>query len=103
MFKISIHLRRSWTEKLNRRRNDRKLNFTPQWQKLNFLPPWSNLNTLHQNPQILKIISFGHDVILTPAPFPVWGFIMTMVIFISFARERKTALNDYATELKRLE
>ena len=34
-------------------------------------------------------ISSGHDVIHTPASFPVWGFIMTMVIVISFARERK--------------
>ena len=32
-------------------------------------------------------------------PFPVWGFIITMVIVISFARERKTAPNDYAPEL----
>ena len=43
-----------------------------QWQKLNSLPPWSNLNsqlTLFQNPQILRIISSGHDVIHTPAHF----------------------------------
>ena len=56
-----------------------------------------------QNPQILKTISSGHDIIHTPASFPVWGFIMTMVIVISFARERKTAPNDFAPELKRLE
>ena len=30
------------------------------------------------------------------SPFPVWGFIMTMLIVISFACERKTAPNDYA-------
>ena len=68
----------------------------------NCLPPWSNVNfqlTLFQNPQILRAISSGHDVILTPAPFPVWGFVMTMVIVISFARERKTVPNDYAPEL----
>ena len=56
-----------------------------------------------QNPQILRTISSEHDVIHTPAPFPVWGFIMTIVIDISFARERKTALTDSAPEFKRLE
>ena len=45
--------------------------------------------TLFQNPQILRILSSEHDIIHTPAPFPVWGFIMTTVIVISFARERK--------------
>ena len=30
-----------------------------------------------QNPQILRTISSGHDVIHTPGPFPVWSFIMT--------------------------
>ncbi len=44
-------------------------------------------------------ISSGHDVIHTPATFPVWRFIMTIVIVISFARERKTVPNDYAPEL----
>ena len=42
-----------------------------------------------QNPQILRTISSGHDVIRAPAPFPVWEFIMTMVIVISFVHERK--------------
>ena len=42
--------------------------------------------TLFQNPQILRTISSGHDVIHPPTPFPVWGFIMTMVIIISFTR-----------------
>ena len=51
-----------------------------------------------QNPQILRTISSVH-VIHTPALFPVWGFIMTMVIVISFAHERKTAPNDSAPEL----
>ena len=32
-------------------------------------------------------------------PFLVWGFIMTMVIVISFAHEHKTATNNYAPEL----
>ena len=100
MFKISIHLHRSGPEKLTRRCNGRKLNCMPQWQKLNSLPPWSNLNWLFfQNPHILRTISSGDDVIHTPAPFPVWGFIMTIVIVIFFARERKTAPNDTALEL----
>ena len=45
--------------------------------------------TLFQNRQILRTISSGHDVIHTPASFPVWGFIMTMVFVISFTHERK--------------
>ena len=83
--------------------NDQNFNSLPQWQKLNCLPTWSNLNFeltfFFQNPQILRTISSGHDVILTLAPFPVWGFIMTMVIVISFAFERRTVPNDYAPEL----
>ena len=70
-----------------------------QWQKINSLSPWSNLIDSFQNPQILRIISSGHDVIHTLAPFPVWVCIMTMVIVISFAHEHKTAPNDYAPEL----
>ena len=53
--------------------------------------------TLFQIPQILSTISSGHDVIYTPAPFSCLEFIMTIVL--SFARERKTAPNDYAPEL----
>ena len=62
----------------------------------------SNLNLqviLFKNPQILKTISSGHDVIYTLASFPVWGFIMTMVIVISFAHERKTVPTDNVPEL----
>ena len=33
--------------------------------------------TLFHYPPILRTISSGHDVIHTPASFPVWGFIMT--------------------------
>ena len=44
--------------------------------------------TLFQNPQILRAMSSEHDVIHTPALFPAWGFIMAMVIVISFAHER---------------
>ena len=33
--------------------------------------------TSFQNPQILRTMYSGFDVIHTPAPFPVWGFIMT--------------------------
>ena len=35
---------------------------------------------------ILRTISSRHDDIHTSAPFPVWGFIMAMVIVICFAR-----------------
>ena len=58
--------------------NGRIPNYSTPWQKLNSLPPWSNLNshlTLFQNPQILRTISSGHDVIHTPVPFPVWGLL----------------------------
>ena len=54
--------------------------------------------TSFKNPQILRTISSGHYTIHTPALFPVWEFIMTMVI--SFARERKTAHNDSAPGLR---
>ena len=60
---------------------------------------WTSQLILFQNPQILRTISSGHDVIYTSAPFPVWVFIITMVIVISFAHERKTVPNDYAPEL----
>ena len=98
MFKISISrdLKNPTTSSMV------KIQLSTQWQKLKSLPPWSNLNsqlTLFQNPQILRTISSGHDIIHSPVPFPVLGFIMTMVIVISFACECKTGPNDYAPEL----
>ena len=76
MFKISIHLPRSGPEKLN--------------STLFLYGPISTSQlTFFQNPQILRTIPSESDVIQTPAPFPVWGFIKTMVIVISFARGRK--------------
>ena len=44
-------------------------------------------------------ISSGYDVIHTLAAFPVWRFIMKMVIVIAFVTERKTVPNGYAPEL----
>ena len=52
-----------------------------------------------QNPRILRTISLGHDVIHTPAQFPVLKLIMTMVIVIFCAHERKIVPNDYVPEL----
>ena len=49
-----------------------RTNSPPQWLKLNSLPIWSNINsqlTLFQNPQIIRTISSGHDVIHTPIHF----------------------------------
>ena len=66
-------------------------------------PISSSQVTLFQNPQILRTISSEHDVIHTPAPFSFLWFIMTLVIVISLAYERKTAPNDYVHELKNLE
>ena len=64
----------------------------------NYSTSRSNLNfqlTLFQNPRIRRTISSEHDIFRSPAPLPVWGFIMTMVIVISFANERKTVPNDF--------
>ena len=93
-FKISFHLRWSEPDKLNRRRDDRKLNSLPQWANLNWLFSICSNSLDHL---------FQPWHLHTPAPFPVRGFIMTMVIVISFAHERKTAPNYYAPGLKRLE
>ena len=44
----------------------------------NCQPTLSKVNsqlTLFQNLQILRTITFGHDAIHTPAPFPIWGFL----------------------------
>ena len=68
----------------------------------NFSTPWSNVNlqlTLFQKPQILRTISSEHDIIHTQA-ISYLGFIMTIVIVISFTRERKTVPNGYAPELR---
>ena len=81
-------------------RDPKKLNSSTQWPNPQLsLPSWSNPNfqlTLFQNPQILRTIFSGHDVIHTPALFPVWDLSWQMVIVISFAHERKTVPNDYA-------
>ena len=50
----------------------------PNGREVSYLPAWSNVNlhlTHFQNPQILRTISFGHDVIHTPVPFPVRDFL----------------------------
>ena len=82
----------------------RKLNsLCPNGRELNCLPAWSNVKfqlTLFQNPQILRTIFNGHDVIHTPSPIAYLGFIMTMVIVISITEERKTVPNDCAPELR---
>ena len=80
------------------RLNGRIPNYSTPWQRtqLSAYMIQSQLSTnSFQNPQIIRTISSGHDVIHTPVPFPVWGFIMTMVIVITFVREHKTVPNDY--------
>ena len=67
----------------------------------NCLPTWSKVNsqlTLFQNLQILSTIASGHDVIHTPASFPIWG-LLWLVIVKSFARKCKTVPNICAPEL----
>ena len=95
MFKISV----GRDKKNSTTSSTAQVLLSPQWQKLNSTSMVQSQLTLFQNPQILRTISSGHDVIYTLAPFPVWGFIMTMVIVISFACKCKTALNDCAPEL----
>ena len=103
VFKIAIHFRWSGPKKLNRRCNGRELNYQPQWQRTR-LSAWMVqcqpstlrfLKTINSQP-----IPSGHDIIHTQAPFPVWVFIMTMAIVISFARERKTVPYNCAPELR---
>ena len=71
----------------------------PNGRELNCLPPWSNV--YHQ------LTLFSKSLNSQDHHFRAWrhphsslisclGFIMTIVIVISFARERKTAPNDYA-------
>ena len=79
VFTISIHLRRSRPESLTAAST---LENSTLWLH----GPISTDS--FQNPQILRTFSSGHDIIHIPAPFPLWGFIMTMVIVISVARER---------------
>ena len=71
MFKITINLYRSRSEKLN---------LMPQWSKTQLCldaESQLHLSTVKiqlmsfQNPQILRTISSGHDVIYTPALFLV--------------------------------
>ena len=56
--------------------------------------------TLFQNLQILATITSGHDIYSHSSLISYLGFIMTIVIIISFARERKTVPNDWAPELR---
>ena len=92
MFKISIHLRRSRPEKLNCRRNDRKLNSLPQWSNLNFS---TDSFSKSSNSQDHLFWAWHH---LHSSLISCLEFIMTMVIVISFAHERKTIPNDYTPE-----
>ena len=49
--------------------------------------PWPKVNSqlsLFQNLQILRTITSRHDIIHTPGPISYLGFIMTIVIVISF-------------------
>ena len=69
----------------------------------NCLPTSFTVNsqlTLFQSLQILGTITSRHDVIYTPAPISYLGFIMTIVIVISFARERKTVPSVCVPELR---
>ena len=87
MFKISIHLYRSRSARLNSRKPNSRLNSRRPNDIFN-----------NQNP---PDVSSEHDVIHTPAHFLSGGLLWQMVIFISFARERKTVPNyskPYQTE-----
>ena len=106
----------SGREKSNRRRNGRELNRLPPWSNANlrlhdsdfsFSIPWSDPASQHhgrrnstesfQNFPNSQPISSGHDVIHTPASIFCLEFIITMVIVIFFAHERK--LHQLTTHL----
>ena len=83
-------------------------------QKLNSLPSLSNLiyaDNLQKRSPITTVFfakfSNSLDHLFRAwrhphsTPISCLGFCMTMVIVISFARERKTAPNDYVPELRR--
>ena len=94
MFKISIER----DPKNPTTSSTAQIQLSPQWQRTQLSASIVQSQLTFQNPQILRTISSGHDVMHTPVPFLVWGFIMTIVIVISFAHERKTVPNDYAPE-----
>ena len=72
-------------------------------RELNYLPPWSNVNlqltlfSKSSNSQDYLFQAWCHP---HSSPISCLGFDMTMVIVISFARERKTVPNDCAPELR---
>ena len=94
MFKISIHLCQSRSEKFNRHRNGRKLN--------------SRLYGRIPNYCLFKILTFSGPSLLgmtssTLLPYFLFGGLLWQIVFvISFPRECKTALNDYASGLRDL-
>ena len=87
-FLISIHLRSSGPEKLNRmpqRSKPQQLNsmvvnpiLYPTMAETKLSPAWPTVNSkliVSQNLQILRTIASGHDVIHTPATFPICGLL----------------------------
>ena len=80
MFKISIHLYRLRSENMIWSDLIRSEKLHSLLQRSNLQLHLSTVKiqlTSFLNPQSLKTISSGHDVIHTPASFPVLGFIMT--------------------------
>ena len=97
MFKISVGKR---SEKPNyifqqSKSNSQRPNtqFSPQWSNLNFSTD-SFSKSSNSPDHLFRAWRHPHSSLIS-----CLGFIMTMVIVISFAHERKTAPNDYAPEL----
>ena len=73
---------------LDRSPFDNQLDWSPVNYQLDLPTVESQLTSFSKSPNSQPIAS-GHDVVHTLAPISYLGFIMTIVIVISSARERK--------------
>ena len=95
IWKTQLHLQ--WS------RSNPQLSTLPQWQKLHSLPPWSNVSfqqtlfqkTSNSQDHLFRAWRYPH-----PSLISCLGFIMTIVIVISFAHERKTVPNEVPNSAK---
>ena len=83
--------------------SDSNFNCLPKWQRTQLSPTWPKVNlptdsfSKSSNSQDHRFLAWRHS---HSRPVFYLGFIMTIVIVISFARERKTVPNDFASELR---
>ena len=88
VFKISFYL--NWSRSKNLIWSDQI------WKTQSLLPTVEN----SQNPQILRTISSGHNIIHTPAYFLSRGLLWHIIIAVSFPFGRKTTASYYAPGLR---